>query len=125
MFFAGHGVISKGWVNAGEVALEEIEVYEQPHLRQGYRAHHDLSLAPVQQQFLHEIEQDVCNVEWIACPCTTFCDWGLRNGDTRTFDNPHGTPTSKEAVGNTLSEYGARLFEAALTRGHFPIAEGT
>jgi len=124
-FFAGHGVISSGWRDAGEVALEEVELYQDPHRRTGRRDSHDLSKAVVQAQMLKEVDSDLFNVEWIACPCTTYCDWNLENGGTRTFQQPMGEPTEKEAMGNTLSTFGATLFERALRRGHFPIAESS
>ena len=124
-FFAGHGVISKGWRDAGEVALEEVELYTDPHRKLQPRPDHDLSDPAVQARHLAEVASNVYNVEWIACPCTTYCDWNLQNGGTRTFDNPAGAPTSKEEVGNTLSSFGAQLFAKALSLGHFPIAESS
>ena len=124
-FFAGAGVITAGWQQQGEVALEGVELYQDPHRQRGRRAAHDLSQPAVQEQYMARLHADEFNVEWIACPCTSFCDWGLQNGGTRTFQNPLGAPTAKEAIGNTLSLYGARLFEAALQRGHFPIAESS
>ena len=60
-----------------------------------------------------------------SSPCTTFCDWRLQNGGTRTFQNPAGLPTAKEHIGNALSEYGAALFETSLVQGGFPIAESS
>ena len=74
------------------------------------------------QHYLQAIDNDQFNVPWIACPCTTYCDWNLQNGGTRTWDNPEGHPTAKEQMGNTLSTFGAVAFERALDRGHFPIA---
>eukprot|EP00435_Cladocopium_sp_Y103_P032360 s4058_g8.t1 len=124
-FFAGHGVISRGWRQAGEIALDEIELYEDPHRQRGRRPDHDLADPAVQQRYLAAIDQDQFNVEWIACPCTTFCDWNLQNSGARTFDNPLGKPTEKEANGNILSTFGAVAFEKALDRGHFPIAESS
>ena len=124
-FFGGHGVMSSGWRQAGEVALEEVELYEDPHRRTGCRESHDLANSIVQAQVMKEVDNDVLNVEWIACPCTTYCDWNLQNGGTRTFQQPMGEPTEKEAMGNTLSNFGASLFERALLRGHFPIAESS
>ena len=124
-FFAGKGVITHGWLAAGEVALDPVELYEDPHRQQGRRAHYDLADPQVQERYLQEIDQDKFNVEWIACPCTTFCDWNLQNRGTRTFEEPMGKPTEKEANGNNLSTFGAVAFEKALTRGHFPIAESS
>eukprot|EP00438_Fugacium_kawagutii_P035496 Skav226807 [mRNA] locus=scaffold2056:134273:145141:- [translate_table: standard] len=124
-FFAGHGVITQGWLSAGEVALEPVELYTDPHRTQGPRAAHDLSSQPVQHEALLHAQRLGFNVLWIACPCTTFCDWNLQNSGTRTFANPEGTPTAKEANGNCLSNFGAKLFETALEAGAFPIAESS
>lgn len=124
-YFAGHGVITQGWRKAGEIALEPVELYEDPHHRQGPRPDHDLANPTVQQRFYQEVEEDKTNVEWLACPCTTFCDWNLQNHGTRTFQNPQGKPNAKEELGNTLAEFEATLFEKALDRGHFPIAESS
>jgi len=107
------------------VALEEVELYTDPHQQQGRRSEYDLADPAVQQHYLKEIDEDKFNVEWIACPCTTFCDWNLQNGGTRTFSQPLGRPTPKEDNGNVLSTFGATAFERALDRGHFPIAESS
>ena len=124
-FFAGHGVLTKGWEAAGGTALEPIELYQEPHLQRGRRELHDLADPANQQRFLKGIQDGYSNVEWIACPCTTFCDWNLQNGGTRTFTEPAGKPSEKEALGNSLSTFGAELFEASLQRKGFPIAESS
>ena len=124
-YFAGHGVISQGWRAQGERALTEIELYEDPHRKKGPRPDQDLTDPGVQQRCLDHLNAGAHNVEWIACPCTTFCDWNLQNGGARTFAKPTGQPTDKEGVGNTLSNFGAKLFETALAKGHFPIAESS
>ena len=124
-YFAGHGVITRGWKEAGMVALEPIELYDQPHQQIGRRPDHDLADATCQKYYLDRLDQQESNVQWIASPCTTFCDWCLQNGGTRTFKNPAGLPTDKELIGNTLSEYGAKLFEKSMQQGGFPIAESS
>ena len=66
---------------------------------------------------------------WIASPCTSYCDWALQNGGTRTFLAPRGAEdggiTQKERDGNTLSDFGAEYFETMLDHGGFPICEST
>ena len=118
-------MITQGWLQAGEVALEPIELYEDPHHRRGLRPDHDLSQPMVQERCLREVEEDKINVEWLVCPCTTFCDWNLQNNGTRTFSNPTGLPNDKEAMGNCLAEFEAKICEKALEKGHFPIAESS
>ena len=124
-YFAGHGVITKGWTDAGMVALEPIELYDQPHQQLGLRPDHDLAQADRQKFYLDKLKEQESNVQWIASPCTTFCDWCLQNGGTRTFQNPAGLPTEKEKIGNILSEYGAKVFEKSMQQGGFPIAESS
>ena len=124
-YFAGHGVITKGWRAANQTALEPIELYAQPHQQLGPRPDHDLSDPHRQEYFISRLKAQDSNVQWIASPCTSFCDWCLQNGGTRTFQNPAGQPTAKEQIGNALSEYGARVFETSLLQGGFPIAESS
>ena len=66
---------------------------------------------------------------WVACLCTSYCDWQLQNGGSRTFDQPAGTgqgPLAEaEELGNKLSRFGARYFEAMLDAGGFPVAESS
>ena len=124
-FFAGHGVITKAWLAEGAVALEPVELYEDPHRQSGPRPDHDLSKPEVQAKYKAEVQQNESNVHWISCPCTTFCDWQLQNQGTRTFECPAGQPTAKEENGNTLSNFGADLFEASMLAGNFPIAESS
>ena len=75
------------------------------------------------------VEEDGPNVGWVACPCTSYCDWQLQNGGSRTFDQPAGTgqgPLAEaEELGNTLSRFGARYFEAMLDAATFPVAESS
>ena len=124
-YFAGHGVITKGWRAANQTALEPIELYAQPHQQFGPRPDHDLADPLRQEHFLGRLRAKESNVQWIASPCTTFCDWCLQNGGTRTFQNPEGLPNAKEQLGNTLSAYGAKVFETSLMQGGFPIAESS
>ena len=124
-FFAGHGVITKAWLAEGAVALEPVELYEDPHRQIGPRPDHDLSKPEVQAKYKEEVQQNESNVHWISYPCTTFCDWQLQNQGTRTFECPAGQPTAKEENGNTLSNYGADLFEASMMAGNFPVAESS
>ena len=68
-------------------------------------------------------------MHWVAAPCTSYCDWQLQNGGSRTFDQPAGTglgPLAEaERLGNHLSEYAAEIFEASIDNGGFPVAESS
>ena len=127
--FAGHAVMTKEWREQGGRAVDPVEVYEQPHVQKGYRPEHDLLRAEIREQHLLAARQGPENVGWVASPCTSFCDWGLQNGGTRTFDRPRGDEggriTQKEEDGNTLSDFGAAYFVAMLDSGGFPICEST
>ena len=126
--FAGTGRITHEWQRAAP-ALEPIEVYEDPHRRQGYRGDHDLLQPAIQQKILQEIREGPSNVFWLAAPCTSFCDWQQQNGGSRSFQLPLGTgsgPLAKtEAAGNSLSDFAAVAFETALDAGAFPVAESS
>ena len=127
--FAGYGGITKEWKANGH-ALEPVELFKDPHRRQGRQPHHDLSDPAVQQSHVDAVtHEDGPNVGWIACPCTSYCDWQLQNGGSRTFDLPEGTEegplAASEKLGNNLSRFGARYFEAMLDAGGFPVAESS
>ena len=66
--------------------------------------------------------QGPANVWWLAGPCTSFCDWGLQNNGTRSFQRPEGGSdgrqlTENEEIGNILSEVEAELLLTALETG--------
>ena len=126
--FAGTGRITHGW-QAGGKALTPVEVFEDPHARKGYRAQDDLLLLDNQQRVLADVKQGRANVWWIAAPCTTYCDWQLQNGGTRTFAKPEGTGEGsygqREQDGNALSTFAAEVFVTALESGSFPVCESS
>lgn len=127
--FAGKGVLTQEWLKQGGHALEPVEVYEHPHAKRGYQARHDLCDAAVQTQHLHRAKHGPENVAWIASPCTSYCDWNIENGGSRTFAHPEGGHerplTATEEQGNVLSEFGATYFETMLDAGGFPIVESS
>ena len=128
--FAGKAVMSDAWLNAGVPCMEPIEVYIDPHEKTGYVKDFDLMLPEVQRHWLREVRRGRANVWWIAAPCTSFCDWSLQNGGTRSFASPlggaNGQPLKEvEMVGNTLGNVAAELFLSALETGAFPVAEST
>ena len=127
--FAGYAGISKEWSANGR-ALEPVELYQDPHYRQGRQPQHDLSDPQVQKRHLEALsDEEGPNVGWVACPCTSYCDWQLQNGGSRSFDNPEGTGegplAASERLGNTLSRFGAEYFETMLNKGGFPLAESS
>lgn len=126
--FAGTGRITTGWKKNG-IALEPVEVYAEPHQRKGYQRSHDLLKKDVRERVFSTCKNGEANVWWIAAPCTSFCDWQLENGGSRTFACPEGTGEGplgqREQEGNVLSTFSAELFEEALDHNQFPICEST
>ena len=83
--FAGKATLTTQWRGTGGQALEPVEVYEDPHTREGYKPSHDLLKPEVRAFHLQRAREGPENVAWLASPCTTFCDWQLQNGGTRSF----------------------------------------
>lgn len=83
----------------------------------------------MQQKVRTALKQREANVWWIAAPCTSYCDWQLQNGGSRTFEVPEGTgcgPLAKrEEEGNQLSTFAAELFLDALEDHQFPVCESS
>ena len=88
--FAGRAVLTTEWERQEGRALQPVEVFEEPHTREGYRAEHDLLRPEVREAHLLRARQGPENVGWVASPCTSYCDWALQNGGTRTFAKPRG-----------------------------------
>ena len=88
--FAGQATLTRAWKQRGGKALEPVEVYAYPHHREGYRAAHDLLRPEVQDVHLQRARHGPENVGWVASPCTSYCDWNLENGGSRTFEHPEG-----------------------------------
>ena len=50
--FAGRAVLTAEWERQGGRALQPVEVFEEPHTREGYRAEHDLLRPEVREAHL-------------------------------------------------------------------------
>ena len=126
--FAGTGRITAAWAKRYP-ALTPVEVFAEPHKKQGYKPDHDLLKPEVQQRVLEQARHGQANVWWIAAPCTSYCDWQIENGGTRTFEQPEGTGqgpfAAREDDGNKLSTFAATVFEEVLDTGGFPICESS
>lgn len=127
--FAGTAGMSKEWIKQGGEALTPVELCSDPHNRMGKQPQHDLSDPLVRGLHLQRAASGPENVFWIASPCTTFCDWQLQNGGTRTFAQPQGGGRGpileKEVEGNTFADFAAEVFVNALDNGAFPLAESS
>ena len=127
--FAGHATLTAEWRRQGGKALEPVEVFTDPHMKSGYNRDHDLLRPEVQQAHLARARHGPENVGWVAAPCTSYCDWNIENGGSRTFSQPAGGDgkplTDREHEGNQLSEFGALYFTTMLDNGGFPFAESS
>eukprot|EP00435_Cladocopium_sp_Y103_P056630 s604_g19.t1 len=127
--FAGTAGLTAEW-RRSMPALEPVELYTEPHLKRGPRPDHDLLRPEVEARVVENMEgAQGANVYWIASPCTSYCDWQLQNGGTRTWSQPEGTGqgplAATEEQGTQLSRVGARLFLKALETGNFPVVESS
>ena len=83
---AGTAGITKAWLAKGFAAEEPIELYEHPGRQEGPRPHMDVRRADVQQRLLAAAAHpEGPNVWVLEPPCTSFSDWQIHNGGTRTY----------------------------------------
>ena len=127
--FAGKATLTEQWRRQGGKALEPVEVFRDPHTREGYQSEHDLMKPEIRARHLARAKEGPENIGWVAAPCTSYCDWNLENGGSRTFTQPQGGSgralTEREQEGNVLSTFAANYFEAMLDAGGFPMAESS
>ena len=127
--FAGKATLTQQWRRQGGKALEPVEVFHDPHTKEGYQPEHDLMKPEVRAQHLSRAKEGPENIGWVAAPCTSYCDWNLENGGSRTFTQPEGGAgralTEREQEGNVLSTFPADYFETMLEAGGFPMAESS
>lgn len=120
--------VTAAWRRAGELADDPIELYED--IDRKLRPRPDLDVkSPAVQARLLALARGVGgpNVWVLSPPCTSFSDWQLHNGCTRTFAKPQGggsAPlTASEAVGNVIACFMADLFAELLAQGKVPLVE--
>ena len=127
--FAGHATLTAQWRNQGGRALEPVEVFKNPHTKDGYQKEHDLLQPEIKALHLARARDGPENLGWLAAPCTSYCDWNLENGGSRTFSQPEGGATKplteREQQGNALSEFAAEYFVTMLDNGGYPLAESS
>ena len=127
--FAGAGGWTAAMKEAGHKALEPIEVYEDPMRQKGYRPEHDLKDPQVRQRLLDQARElpgpSSPNLYHLGTVCTSFCDFNLLNGGTRTYDRPEGDPerlTPQEEDGNLYCQFTCDLcLEAYLHDKEFVV----
>ena len=116
--FAGSGSWTKAMVEAGLAANEPIELYSDPLQKQGRRDHFDLKDEKIANHYLQATMElpgpCAANVWEFGTPCTSYCDFNILNGGTRSFDAPEGgpKPTQSEQEGNHFCELTCRMCES-------------
>ncbi len=130
--FAGSGGWSKAMKEAGHHVLEPIEVYEDPMRQKGYKASHDVKDPDVRRRLIDQAKElpgpQVPNVYHLGTPCTSYCDFNLLNGGTRTFDQPRGNPdqlTPTEEDGNLFCDFTCDLCLEAYNHDKEFVIENT
>ena len=127
--FAGSGGWTRAMREAGHRTLEPVEVFEDPMLQKGYRPDHDIKDPEVRSRLMAQARAlpgpDSPNLYHFGTVCTSFCDFNLLNGGTRTFERPEGDPsrlTQSEEDGNLFCEFTSDLcLEAYLHDKEFVI----
>lgn len=117
---------------AGHTTLEPIEVYEDPLKQKGYRADHDITDPAVRSRLLDQARElpgpNVPNVYHFGTPCTSYCDFNLLNGGTRTYDQPQGDSerrTQSEIQGNLFCDFTCDLCLEAYNHDKEFVVENT
>ena len=117
---------------AGHHTLEPIEVFEDPMQRKGYRPDHDLKDPQVRKRLLAQARElpgpSSPNLYHLGTVCTSFCDFNLLNGGTRTYERPQGDPdrlTPSEQDGNLYCEFTCDLCHEAYLHDKEFVIENT
>lgn len=129
--FAGTGW-TKAMKEAGHRVLEPIEIYEDPLRQKGYRAEHDLKDPKVRKRLTDQAKElpgpDAPNLYHLGTPCTSYCDFNLLNGGTRTYERPQGDPdqlTESESDGNLFCDFTCELCLEAYNHDKEFVVENT
>ena len=90
-------------------ALVPVEQYADPLHLKGIRPEHNILDPQVAQRLLDQARAPpgpgVANFWGLCTPCTSFCDWEIHNGGTRTWGRPEGAGTSeREQQGNACAD---------------------
>ena len=99
-----------------------VELYADPLRTQDPQPEHDLTKAPVIKR-LRDLAAaapapGVPNVWQFGSPCTTYCDFQLLNGGTRTHARPEGDGSRPdELLGNQFADLSASLCESLFEHG--------
>eukprot|EP00913_Durusdinium_trenchii_P026135 g24517.t1 len=115
--FAGSGTWTQAMREAGMAANEPVELFGDPLQKQDRRSHFDLKDEAVANYYLQAAAElpgpSTANVWEFGTPCTSYCDFNILNGGTRSFTSPEGgpDPTKSEEEGNYFCELTCRMCE--------------
>lgn len=70
--FAGKATLTTQWRHQGGRTLEPVEVFRNPHTKEGHREEHDLLKPEVRALHLARARDGPENVGWVAAPCTSY-----------------------------------------------------
>ena len=103
-------------------------MFSDPLAKRDPRPEMNVLLPEVQQRLLELARSRKIDrpTHWgIEFPCSSFCDWMLRNGGTRTRACPQGSPDGPrwEQEGTELARFAAALFGAVADNGAVAWAE--
>ncbi|CAK9068985.1 unnamed protein product, partial [Durusdinium trenchii] len=116
--FAGSGSWTKAMKEAGLAANEPIELFSDPLQKKGRREQFDLKDEKVANFYLQATMElpgpSAANVWEFGTPCTSYCDFNILNGGTRSFSSPEGGPhpTASEQEGNYFCDLTCRMRES-------------
>ena len=116
--FAGSGTWTKAMEEAGLAANEPIELFSDPLQKRGRQDQFDLKDEKVADRYLQATMElpgpCAANVWEFGTPCTSYCDFNILNGGTRSFSAPEGgpQPTSSEQEGNYFCSLTCRMCES-------------
>ena len=116
--FAGSGSWTKAMKEAGLAANEPIELFSDPLQKKGRREQFDLKDEKVANFYLQATMElpgpSAANVWEFGTPCTSYCDFNILNGGTRSFSSPEGgpRPTASEQEGNYFCDLTCRMRES-------------
>eukprot|EP00913_Durusdinium_trenchii_P011460 g10760.t2 len=115
--FASSGTWTSAMLEAGLGANEPVELFGDPLQKRDPREHLNLKNEDVANHYLQATMEmpgpGAANIWEFGTPCTSYCDFNILNGGTRSFQSPEGgpNPTASEKEGNYFCELTCKMCE--------------